>query len=207
MTKLIWKPDANLRYELGVDRGVLYPDGADGVAWSGIVEVNESILGSERSEYYNDGVKFMEEIGSKVYQGSIKAFSAPDEFNACIGIKDVVKGFSLTRQPRKRFGFSYRTQIGTLGYKIHLIYNATATPTAKNYASQAKNAAPLVLEWKIDAVPPNVSPTFKATAHFVIDSTKATPSSLALLEASLYGTSSAAPYLPDVTTLINLFQN
>lgn len=204
MAILSWVPATNLRYEQGVDRAVLYPMSGDAVAWNGIVAVTENVLGAEKNERYIDGVKYHEDVGSRHYQANVKAYSAPVEFEACLGSKAIARGVYLTGQPRTMFNFSYRTQIGTIGYKIHLVYNVTASPSGKDYSTREKTTKAMTFDWKFDAVGP-FSRTHKSTAHFIVDSTKATPANLVLLEAMLYGTTAAAPSFPDMTTLINLF--
>jgi hypothetical protein len=206
MTRLAWVPDVNKRYEQGVDHVVLYPDGYPGVPWNGVISVSEDVVGGERAEYYNDGVKFADVVAGRIYQATIKAYGMPVEFEPCLGITTIAHGFSLTKQTKRRFSFSYRTQLGTIGYKIHIVYNATVTNSTKSNKTQTKTVDPLTYSWKIDAVPPPVA-LFKPNAHIVVDSTKATASNLALLEAMLYGTDAADPTVPDITTVINLFQN
>lgn len=205
MTKLVWNQNDVRPYELGVDRGVFYPMAGPGVAWNGLRSVNEVRLGAQRNEYFLDGVKYMEYIENANYQATIRTISTPQEFDRCIGIKSIVSGFSLTNQPKTTFGLSYRTLIAELGYKIHIVYNATATPANRTYSSQSgTDASPLELEWKIDAVPP-ASTIYRPTAHFVIDSTKIDPDILNLLEILLYGTDARNSELPDVAALIELF--
>ena len=56
MTRVVWDTPGERIYENGVDRGMLYIDYL-GVAWSGLVSVNEAPSGGEPKPYYLDGLK------------------------------------------------------------------------------------------------------------------------------------------------------
>lgn len=203
MTKLVWGQPDQRRYEAGVDRGVLYPDDGPGVAWNGLTNVEESFSGGELSSYHFDGIKYLDLVSPKTFQATISAFSAPEEFSRCIGDKSVIPGFILTRQTRSRFGFSYRTLLDERGYKLHLVYNALASPNGKSHQSLKPGTAPETRSWKIDAVPPPSS-TYRPSAHFVLDSTQMDPDALAVLEAMLYGSTEETPRLPTIDELIDI---
>lgn len=206
MTKLVWDRMEDRNYQFGIDRGVLYPKQGVGVCWNGLISVDETVVGGEKTEFFYDGVKYIETIDSTIFQATIKAYTAPREFQPCVGIKEIVNGFFLTAQPRERFGLSYRTRINENDYKIHLIYNATASPSTKGYISLGgSQVTPSELEWKVDAVP-IPSKTYKATAHYVVDSTKADPYALTTLETLLYGDEEVSPALVDQLYLAELFK-
>lgn len=203
MTKLDWGQLDQRRYESGVDRGVLYPDNDPGVVWNGLVSVEESFSGGELSSYHFDGVKYLDLVSPKTFQATITAFSAPEEFSPCIGDKSVIPGFVLTRQPRARFGFSYRTLVSDTGYKLHLVYNALASPTGKVHSSLKPGAAPETKSWKIDAVPP-ASSTYRPSAHFILDSKAMASDALNVVETILYGSNEETPRLPSMDELIDI---
>jgi hypothetical protein len=203
MAKLVWGQPDQRRYETGVDHGVLYPDDGPGVVWNGLVGVDESFSGGELSSYHFDGVKYLDLVSPKTFQATITAFSAPEEFSRCIGDKSVIPGFVLTRQPKTRFGFSYRTLLDDRGYKLHLVYNVLASPNGSSSRTLAGSTAPDTRSWKIDAVPPR-SDTYRPSAHFVLDSTKMAPDALDILEMMLYGTSEETPRLPSIDELMDI---
>jgi len=206
MSKLVWS-NLNARYESGLDRGVFYPEEGPGVAWNGLVSVDDSFVGGEIEPLYLDGVLFHHMPSSRNYQATITAFSAPDEFapsNGEIAIRD---GFILTRQPRKRFGFSYRVMVGDdLGYKIHLVYNALATPTTRGYKTRSNSPSPSNPVWQIDAVPVE-SEAPRPTAHFVLDSTKIDEDQMEAIEGLLYGEKTRSPYLPSIKQITAIITN
>lgn len=200
MTALAWEERG---YEAGVDRGVIYPIlGGVGVPWNGLISVIENPLGDDVSEHHLDGVKYLDFVGSKEYQATVTAFSAPEELP--VGSQQIMAGFELHRQSKSSFNFSYRTGLDD-GYKVHLIYNALATPTGRSSSTIAATTDPSVLTWQIDAIPVMV-PGFKPTAHFVVDSTKTSETLLSALENILYGTMSMDPAFPSIDTLTTLFE-
>jgi hypothetical protein len=204
MTRIVWGQLGSRRYESGVDCGVLYPATGPGVVWNGLIGVDQGVDGGEVEQYHFDGNKYIDLVSGRNFQAMLRAFSAPAEFAPCLGEVAVRPGFVLTRQLKTRFGLSYRTG-SDVGYKIHIVYNATATPSGKNAATLSESVSPTPLELAITAVPPE-STTFKPSAHFIADSTRTSASSLLALENKLYGTASAAPGLPTLTELINFFQ-
>lgn len=208
MSRLLWGQSGTRFYETGVDRGVLYTRGASGVAWNGLVSVTENTSGGESNPYYFDGNKYLDFISSEDFQATIEAYSAPTEFAACNGSRLLAVGLMATQQPRDTFGLSYRTLIGsdlndpTEAYKLHLVYNATASPSGRTNKTLSDSPDPETLQWTIDTVPV-ASTTFKPTAHFIIDS-RITPSAkLAVLEDLLYGTTLVVPALPTQATVIS----
>lgn len=204
MTRLVWGQPDQIRYEAGLANGVLYPSNGPGVVWNGLVNVEESFVGGESTEYHFDGVKYLETVSPKNYQATLTAFSAPEEFAISVGEKSVIPGFVLTRQPRARFGLSYKTYLGNdRGYKLHLVYNALASPNSRGYSSTNASTIAGTLSWKIDAVPV-ASSTFRPTAHFVMDSTKTDAQAMETIESLLYGTETITPALPELEVLLDI---
>lgn len=208
MAILAWDQVGVRFFETGVDKGVFYPKIGSGVAWNGLISVKENISGGEQSAIYFDGNKLMDIIAGEDYRATIDAFSAPEEFLICAGNKTLANGLVVTQQPRISFGFSYRTLKGndlkatSYGYKIHLVYNAKASPTERQNSTLSESADPTTLSWTVDSVPPT-NATFKPAAHLVIDSTLANATKLATLENLLYGTSGVNAALPTQAVVIS----
>lgn len=210
MTKLVWDAQGSRFYETGTDRGVLYPNDAAGVPWNGLISVEENTSGGDLESYYIDGFKYLDYVLGEDFQATLTAFSAPSEFGPMDGNVGLAAGLFATLQPRQTFGLSYRTKIGNdvkadeFGYKIHLIYNSTASPSTRSNKTKSDSPEALQLAWTINCVPPS-SDSFKPTAHLIVDSTKvANASNLTALENALYGTSTTAPRLPTQTEVITL---
>lgn len=201
MTKLIWDNVNERKYEIGVSHGVFYPETGPGVVWNGLTGVSQKPVGGERESFYYDGIKYIDYAKRRDYQATLKAFAAPLEFGECLGEKALVPGFILTRQPRARFGLSYRTNVNEDNYKIHLVYNATISPDSQSYTSISESAAAEVISWTIDATPV-VEDGYSPTAHLILDSTRTPDGLLQLLEHQIYGSDVLEPELPSVAEMM-----
>lgn len=216
MAKLVWGKTGEKIYELGVDRGVLYPQDTTGaypkgVVWNGLIAVNESPGGAEANDMYADNIKYGSIRSAETYGGTIEAYTYPDEFAVCDGSVEVYDGVTIGQQKRNPFGFSYRTMIGNDtsseeddGYKLHLVYNATASPSSKDYATINDSPEATTFSWEFDTTPIPVT-GHKPTATLVIDSTKVEPTKLQELEKLLYGDESTEAKLPLPDEVIAIF--
>jgi len=198
-TRLLnWDQTGEKIYETGTDRGVLYPMSGStygkGVAWNGLTAVTESPSGAEPTDLYADNIKYVSIRSAEEFGGTIEAYTYPDEFGQCDGSAELATGVSIGQQTRKAFGLSYRTKIGNdtdgndHGYKIHLVYGATVSPSEKGYATINDSPDAITFSWEFTTTPVQVE-GFKPTAILTIDSTKVDATKLAALEAILYGTS------------------
>lgn len=200
MARLEWDADSKRLYEVGVDRGVLYPRNAEdgkygaGVAWNGLTGVTESPSGAEPTDLYADNIKYLSMRSAETFGATIEAYTYPPEFEPCDGSASLTEGVSIGQQDRVPFGLSYRTLVGNdakgqgYGYKIHVIYGCTASPSEKPYQTVNDSPEAITFSWEVNATPVNVT-GFKPTACVVIDSTKVAPEKLQKLEAALYGDS------------------
>lgn len=194
MSKLIWDQTGDRSFETGVDRGVLFPQVAgvygDGVAWNGLTTVSESPSGAELSDFWADNIKYASLRSAEEFGATIEAYTYPEEFEVCDGSAELADGVLIGQQNRSPFGFCYRTKVGddtgAEGYKIHIIYGASASPTEKAYATVNDSPEAITFSWEINTNPVAVTGN-KPTATVVIDSTKADATKLAALEAILYG--------------------
>lgn len=209
MPKLVWDETGKRLYETGVSKGVLYVQGDDGtygngVAWNGLTAVNESPSGAESTPLYADDIKYLELTSTEEYGASIEAYTYPEEFEQCDGSAELGAGVTIGQQPRKAFGFCYRTLIGNdvknndYGYKLHIVYGAKAAPSEKAYQTVNDSPEAITFSWELTTTPVNVA-GHKPTACVTIDSTKIEPAKLTSIEEALYGSDSAEPklLLPD----------
>lgn len=222
MAALVWDKTGERTYETGVDRGVLFvmkEDGSGyetGVAWNGLTGVTESPSGAEASAQYADNIKYLTLTSAEEFGATIEAFTYPPEFAPCDGQASPVKGVTVGQQARRKFGFSYRTKIGNdtaginYGYKLHLIYGATAAPSEREYATVNDSPEAQTLSWEISTDPVEVGVDgVTATAQVTIDSTKVDSAKLKELEDKLYGRGSGTtgPTLPTIADVINMFKS
>lgn len=217
MAKIVWDLVGEHLYETGVDHGVLYPIQADntyskGVAWNGLTGVTQSPSGADETKIFADNIKYLSLRAAEDFGATITAYTYPDEWAVCDGSAEVATGVVIGQQARKTFGFSYRTLIGNdtngtdHGYKIHLIYGGTASPSERAYATVNDSPEAIEFSWEVSTVPVDV-PGFKPTAHLEIDSTKADAAALKALEDVLYGTETAEARLPLPKEVMEIFES
>lgn len=214
MTVLQWDQTGERYFETGVDHGVLYiPNGGiydEGYAWNGLTAVTESPSGAEATPLYADNIKYLNLISREEFGGTIEAFTYPPEFGQCDGTAEPTDGVAIGQQTRHAFGLSYRTKIGNdeesddYGYKLHLVYNALAAPSEKNYATINDTPEAVTFSWEFSTTPVPVT-GHKPSAHIVIDSTKVNAANLTTLENALYGTAGTDPRLPLPDEVITMF--
>lgn len=207
MAVLVWDDAGKKLYETGIDKGVLYPIGANGtypkgVAWNGLTGVDENPSGAEETKIWADNSKYISLFSAEEYGMTVKAYTYPDEFEECDGSKALTTGVFAGQQTRKAFGFAYRTKIGNdvdgedHGYKLHLVYGCKASPSAKSYNTINDSPEAIEFSWEVTTTPIAVGTGFKPSATIVIDSTKVDSTKLGNLEDKLYGTTQEDPYLP-----------
>lgn len=215
MTALVWDQSGQRFYETGVDRGVLYIPNAqgvynNGVAWNGLVSVSETPSGAEANAQYADNIKYLNLFSAEEFGATLEAFTYPDEFLQFDGTAIPVAGVTLGQQARKSFGLSYRTKIGndidgdSHGYKLHLVYGCSASPSEKAYTTINDSPEAITFSWEVTTVPVAV-PGYNSTSLLTVDSRKVTPADLLELENLLYGTAGTDPSLPLPAQVIAIF--
>ena len=214
MSKLIWDATGEHLFETGVDHGVLYPQKADGtydagVVWNGLTGVTNSPDGAEPTDLWADNIKYATLRSAETFGATIEAYTYPDEFAVCDGSAEVADGVFIGQQTRKSFGFCYRTKVGSdtdtdaSGEKIHIIYNATASPSERAYETVNDSPDAITFSWEITTTPVNVT-GYKPTSEFVIDVSKLASGKKDTLEDTLYGTANSEATLPTPDALITL---
>lgn len=195
--KLVWDKTGERLFETGVKQGVLYPQSTTGtypkgVAWNGLTAVTESPSGAEATPLYADDIKYLNLRSVEEFGATVEAYTYPDEFAECDGSAEIADGVTIGQQKRKAFGMCYKTTLGNdvagndYGYKLHIVYGATAAPSEKPYATINDSPEAITLSWELTTTPVSVTGA-KPTASLVIDSTKADATKLAALEEILYG--------------------
>lgn len=205
MSRLVWDNTGERFYETGVKMGVLYPavNGAypRGVVWNGLTSVSETPSGADANNIYADDIKYLSLRAAEEFGATVEAYTYPEEFAVCDGSASVADGVTIGQQTRKPFGLCYRTVLGNdvdandHGYKLHLIYGATASPSERQYQTVNDSPEAITFSWEMTTTPVAVS-GFKPTACLTIDSTKADAIKLKDLEDILYGSSDAEARLP-----------
>lgn len=215
MASIVWDKVGERYYETGVDQGVLYPQSDDGtyplgVAWNGLINVNESPSGAEPTPLYADNIKYLNLISTEEFGATIEAYTYPDEFAECDGSAELVPGVMVGQQKRRAFGLCYKTIMGNdiqgneYGYKIHIVYGAKAAPSEKAYATVNDSPEAITFSWEVSTTPVVVK-DLKPTATVTIDSSVVEKEKLTAFEKIIYGDEEVEPRLPlpdEIATII-----
>lgn len=178
MTNLKW--DKTGDYETGLDRGVYFPRVGPGVAWDGLISVEDA---TERSGYeivYVDGVKVLGRRRRGEFAGRIEAYAYP--------------------AVSESFGFSYRVRTAK-GYRIHLVYNALLTPIA----TTREQLGPSTLSASFTTLPTEI-PTSSPGSHLFVDTGVAYSWTVAAVERILYGDEFSDSRLPSPAEILTIFE-
>lgn len=218
MAKLTWHGVGERVLEAGVSEVALFPMGSSGyetgIAWNGVTAINENPSGADVTDLFADNIKYASMRAAEKFGFTIEAFTYPDEWAECDGSKEAETGVFLGQQGRKAFGLVYKSQIGDAehpsmdkGYKLHIIYNSTASPSSRGYTTINENPDAISFSWEANSTPVAVT-GHKAVSEITIDSTKADATALQALIDTIYGTdgqSGTNPTLPDPDTVIGTF--
>lgn len=210
VSRITWSAAGTRFYEAGVDRGVLFVGNAIGVPWTGLIAVDETPTGSEAKPRYIDGVKYLNLPSTEEFEATIRAYTYPVEFAQCDGTARIRTGLFFGQQKRKSFGFSYRSFVGNdtegiaHGYKIHLVYNALATPSSRSANSFNDSVEAAEFSWALTTKSRKIA-GHAPTAHIVIDSRYTHPVTMAVIEDLIYGSDETVAHLPTPEELIAIF--
>ena len=210
---MTWDEAENRVYEYGISNGVLYLMNEDGtytggLSWNGLTNVTDEPDGAKLNKLFADGVFYAGIRGSEDYHASVEAYTYPDEFSQCDGSVQLTPGMSAGQQSRRKFGMSWRTEIGNantrhLGYKIHVAYGLTASPTEKSHETVNDSPEASPFSWSVDGSPVPIN-GHKPTMKLEFDSTKMSKARMKLLEDLLY--SGSGSQLPLPNDLLNLLE-
>lgn len=194
MTRLTWGDISQRHYEAGVDRGVYYPPNGQGEAWNGLVSVEESPSESSEARYL-DGIRIKSKKILGAFEATIEAFTYPPSFDEHLGLS----GGLISRRRQGVFDFSYRVMTDN-GYKIHLVYNATANPTSKSYQFNDVST----FSWTVTTKPLYIADA-APSAHLIIDASDAYSTTLEQIENELYGSDSGDARMPRPDEILAIF--
>lgn len=203
--RIKWDSPGERFFATGSRRCVLYPQAADGtypdgVGWNGFTGFTKKPTGAESTKLYANDSLYATLRSAEELEGTITAYTYPDEWAECDGSIIAVPGVTLGQQKRKAFGLCFRTTIGNdintdIGYQLHLIYGGSASPSEKGYKTVGDSPEAVEFSWDITTTPVDVDDfndiVFQPTAELVIDSrdfaTEAAKAKLKALEDILYG--------------------
>lgn len=212
MARLSWDSAGLRSYEVGLDRGVLYTTNGTGFVWNGLRSVSEDASSASSTPLYFDGKKYFDSPGSSDYSGTIEAITYPDEFLEFDGYQLASDGMFFANQKRNTFSISYRTYVGndiggmSARYKLHIIYDLTADPSAATYQTLSETIDPIIFSWRVNSTPQNVE-GYLPVSHIVLDSKYMSDITLATVEDILYGTATTTARLPSALELLSIVNN
>jgi hypothetical protein len=203
MTRIKWHEEEQKLTQGGIDRGVLYPQNKPAVPWNGLISVTESGA-QDTSTYYVDGHKFLTTVTPREYNGTLEAYTFPDEFAEICGIVEAADGLFLDSQVPDQFGLSYRTLYNDgKSYKLHLLYGVTAAMSDTTYQTLGDSSDPTTFSFDISATPQRID-GFRPTAHVIIDSRNLSHDILTTIENMIYGSYNNEAYLPTIKSLFDM---
>lgn len=227
MARITWDVAGEHYFETGVKNCVLYVQNAQGayplgVGWDGITSISEKPTGADATKLYADDTKYLNLRAVEEFGGTIEAYQYPEEFGECNGEAELLtasnmNGVSLGQQARKTFGLCYRTAIGNdvsgsdYGYKLHLIYGCTCSPSERSYTTINDSPEAITFSWEFETVPVPVT-GHKNVSCLTIDMTKMTSAQKTAIENAVYGkdgegAAATDPYLPLPDALKTLIEN
>lgn len=202
MARVKWDQISEKYFEGGCSKGMCYNYNSDtdaydyGEAWNGISGFTDNPSGADEQASYADNIKYISMRGAENYGFTIKCFTYPDNFKQCLGKSTVAKGITISQQARTSFGFAVTTQVGNdtkgtdAGETIHLIWNATTSPSSKDYSSLNESPSPSELSFEATANPIAVGTDYKPTCNMEICTVGMNSTELAKVEElkrMLYG--------------------
>jgi hypothetical protein len=217
MAALEWDATGKKEYSLGIHKVALFVSDpstesgyAAGVAWNGVSAVNEAPSGAEATDIYANDAKYGSFRSAEQFGFTIEAYTSPEEFDVCDGAARIGNGVVVRQQTRRPFGLAYMNTIGNdtegMDYSevLHLVYNATASPSSVNH--QTVNESPDVspLSWECNTTSVNV-PGFKPTSHFEFTKDEMDPTLWNGLLAKVYGSANSDPELPTPEDIVETY--
>lgn len=211
--KLSWDNVGERFYETGVDHGVLYTSRFSNydtaTAWNGLTAVTESPSGAEPTDLYADNIKYLTMRSAETFGATVECYTYPKEWAACNGEAELMNGVTFGQQARESFGLSYRTVKGNdtkqndYGYKLHLVYGCSASPSERGYSTINDSPEAITFSFEISTTPVVVDglistsgKPMKAVATITLDSTILGADAMKAIEDVLYGTADTEGRLP-----------
>lgn len=219
MAKLEWDKVGERFYETGVEKGVLYPQSAQGtyplgVAWNGLTGFNYNPEGGDSNDKYADNIKYLSLVSAENAKFTIEAFTYPKEFEPCDGVATIPgTPIQASLQNRASFGFAVTTIVGNdtklndYGETIHIFYGCTAKPSGRNYQSINNSPDNVTFSWECSATPvASGVEGIRPTSYIRVATAGMDAQKLKKLKDKLYGTDEAEPSLPSLSELVTLLK-
>lgn len=220
--RMKWDQDTERLYEGGVDMCGLFPFGSSGyepgVPWNGLTKIEEKPTGAEIKKKYANNRLYAQLQSAEEYEATVEAYTFPDEFYPCNGMKVIAPGVYAHQQNRKKFGLVYRSLIGNdaegydFGYKYHIVYGCLAKPSSTVHETEDDDEDIEALSWDISGNAPGTTiPGLKPMASITIDSRTVDATKLKRFEDLVYGSDATSgsegsePTMPTIEKVVEIF--
>ena len=217
MAQLVWDDSGKKKYTLGIHKVALFVSDptaatgyAAGVAWDGVSAVNESPSGAEATDIYANDAKYGTFRSAEQFGFTIEAYTSPKQFDACDGAAEIGRGVVVRQQTRRPFGLAYMNTVGndTMGMdyseELHLVYNATCSPSDVNHETVNESPDVSPLSWECSTTSVNV-PGFKPASHIIFMKEEMDATAWNNLLTTIYGGPSSDPTLPKPETIVTTY--
>lgn len=219
MNKLEWDKTGERLYETGIDKGVLfllnYGRYSKGEAWSGLINVTEKPSGAEPNAFYANNHKYLNLVSVEDLALGVEAYTYPDDFRNCLGVKQLAKGVYAGQQKRQHFGFVYRTLIGNdiedtdFGYEIKIVFDCCASPSENAHNTINETPEPGTMSWELSTTTQSYQGC-KPTAMLTLSSKDFAKAGLwnvlKSIEDILFGTATTDSRLPKIPEILDMFE-
>lgn len=161
---LAWDAAVDRKYIYGIDHGVLYlrnsaGTGYDsGIPWNGLTQIQLNPTGGEPNKIRADNLVYCTLYSPEEMGGTITAYNAPDEFNACDG-RLAVTGTDtwVAGQERKPCAIGFRAKTGNAasgdaGYEVVYLYGCYVSPSDRTYETIGETPTPQQLSWSFTSI-------------------------------------------------------
>lgn len=186
-----------------------------GVAWNGVTAITESPSGAEATDLWADDTKYATMRSAEQFGGTIEAYTYPNEWEECDGSK-TVNGVTLGQQTRKAFGLAYITTVGNdtelndYGEKLHIVYNATANPSERSYATINDSPEAITFSWEFTTTPIDAGSSYKKVSCLTINSKNVNADTYAAFKTLVFGSNTrdndgGGAYLPSPADVLTYF--
>lgn len=216
MARVSWDEISEKYAEGGCSKGMCYNYNTSskaydyGMAWNGVSGFTDNPSGADEQAGYADNSKYYSLRGAENYGFTVKCFTVPDNFLRCLGKATVTKGVTISQQKRENFGFAVTTNVFNdtegvdYGETLHLVWNATTSPSSKDYTSLNESPSPSEMSFEATANPVAIGTKYKPSANMEItvtsDSTPELKAAYERLCDILYGSDTAYTQVPASTT-------
>lgn len=192
---------------------------ANGVAWNGITAVNETPTGAEATDLYADDQKYLSLLSAEELEGTVEAYTYPDEWEQCDGSASPVDGIVFGQQARKQFCLAYITTVGNdtngndYGEKLHILYNCKASPSERAYATINDSPEAITFSWSLKATKASIdqetygSHKLKNTALITVDSKKTASTTYEAIKDAIQGSQSGTAHVLMPNDVLALLSN